>query len=44
MSEGTGDPPLVIAHVSDLHFGRHDAAAAESLLDDLATVRPGITS
>jgi 3',5'-cyclic AMP phosphodiesterase CpdA len=32
----------VIAHVSDLHFGRHDEAAAEHLLADISEVRPDL--
>jgi 3',5'-cyclic AMP phosphodiesterase CpdA len=30
----------IVAHVSDLHFGRHDPALAEALLDALATAQP----
>jgi 3',5'-cyclic AMP phosphodiesterase CpdA len=29
-----------LAHVSDLHFGHHDSAVAEALLQDLRAVRP----
>ena len=36
VTAGAGDPPVVIAHLSDLHFGRHDSAATEALLDDVA--------
>ena len=43
VTEGAGDPPVVIAHLSDLHFGRHDSAATEALLDDVAATRPGVT-
>lgn len=32
----------ILAHLSDLHFGRHDAAAAEALLAALETVQPDI--
>jgi 3',5'-cyclic AMP phosphodiesterase CpdA len=32
----------VIAHLSDLHFGRHDPAAVEALLADLAANPPDI--
>jgi len=35
--------PTVIAHVSDLHFGAHDPAAAASLADDVAAARPTLT-
>jgi 3',5'-cyclic AMP phosphodiesterase CpdA len=31
-----------IAHISDLHFGRHDETAAERLLADLLDVRPDV--
>jgi 3',5'-cyclic AMP phosphodiesterase CpdA len=31
-----------IAHLSDLHFGRHDEAAAERLLADLSQTRPDL--
>jgi 3',5'-cyclic AMP phosphodiesterase CpdA len=31
-----------LAHLSDLHFGRHDEAAAELLLTDLSRARPDI--
>src|SRR5271166_2836489 len=31
-----------IAHLSDLHFGRHDAAVAEALVADLAALRPDL--
>jgi 3',5'-cyclic AMP phosphodiesterase CpdA len=34
---------VVIAHLSDLHFGAHDPASAESLVDDVAGVRPTVT-
>jgi 3',5'-cyclic AMP phosphodiesterase CpdA len=30
----------VIAHLSDVHFGRHDPGAVEAILSDLATLRP----
>jgi 3',5'-cyclic AMP phosphodiesterase CpdA len=33
----------VIAHVSDLHMGDHDPAAAEALVADVAAVRPDLT-
>jgi 3',5'-cyclic AMP phosphodiesterase CpdA len=32
-----------IAHLSDLHFGRHDAIAAERLLADISEAPPDIT-
>jgi 3',5'-cyclic AMP phosphodiesterase CpdA len=32
-----------IAHLSDLHFGRHDETAAERLLADIWGVKPNIT-
>jgi 3',5'-cyclic AMP phosphodiesterase CpdA len=32
-----------IAHLSDLHFGRHDEKAAELLLASLAQERPDLT-
>jgi predicted MPP superfamily phosphohydrolase len=35
--------PVVIAHLSDLHFGSHDPASAESLLDDVASFHPTVT-
>jgi 3',5'-cyclic AMP phosphodiesterase CpdA len=31
-----------IAHLSDLHFGRHDAGASSSLVDELAAARPDL--
>ncbi|MBV9203161.1 MAG: metallophosphoesterase [Alphaproteobacteria bacterium] len=31
-----------IAHLSDLHFGRHDETAAERLLGDLSELRPDL--
>lgn len=31
-----------IAHVSDLHFGRHDPALAESLAEDIASLEPDV--
>ncbi len=31
-----------IAHISDLHFGRHDETAAERLLADISAVRPDL--
>lgn len=42
MNSGTGDAPVVLAHLSDLHFGRHDPAATESVVDDLAAARPNV--
>jgi 3',5'-cyclic AMP phosphodiesterase CpdA len=33
-----------IAHVSDLHFGREDPAAAEALLADLAALSPSVVA
>src|SRR5512138_939567 len=33
-----------IAHLSDLHFGREDPVAVESLLEDLARVRPSLVA
>jgi 3',5'-cyclic AMP phosphodiesterase CpdA len=35
--------PVVLAHISDLHFGAHDALAAESLVADLQATRPTVT-
>jgi 3',5'-cyclic AMP phosphodiesterase CpdA len=32
----------VLAHISDLHFGRHDDDAAEALLAALATIAPDV--
>ena len=32
----------VLAHISDLHFGRHDPALAEALLASLAEARPDL--
>jgi 3',5'-cyclic AMP phosphodiesterase CpdA len=32
----------LIAHISDLHFGRHDAAVTEGLLADIAAQRPDL--
>ncbi|MBC7952644.1 MAG: metallophosphoesterase [Rhodospirillaceae bacterium] len=32
----------VLAHLSDLHFGRTDAAVVEALLDDLTQARPDL--
>jgi 3',5'-cyclic AMP phosphodiesterase CpdA len=32
-----------IAHLSDLHFGRHDETAAERLLADISQTKPNIT-
>ena len=32
-----------IAHLSDLHFGRHDETAAEGLLADMSEAQPDIT-
>jgi 3',5'-cyclic AMP phosphodiesterase CpdA len=32
-----------IAHLSDLHFGRHDETAAERLLADISQTQPNIT-
>jgi 3',5'-cyclic AMP phosphodiesterase CpdA len=34
----------VIAHISDLHFGREDPRLAAALLADLATVRPSVVA
>ncbi|MFI5380260.1 MAG: metallophosphoesterase family protein [Tepidisphaerales bacterium] len=31
-----------IAHISDLHFGRHDPAVAEALAADIAGIRPDV--
>jgi 3',5'-cyclic AMP phosphodiesterase CpdA len=33
-----------IAHISDLHFGRHDPAVTEGLLADLAAQRPDLVA
>jgi len=37
------ESPLVIAHVSDLHFGAHVAGAARDLLADVAAAAPSVT-
>jgi 3',5'-cyclic AMP phosphodiesterase CpdA len=34
--------PLVVAHLSDLHFGQHAPAAVETLADDVASVEPDL--
>lgn len=34
--------PVVLAHISDLHFGAHDALAVESLVADLQAARPHV--
>jgi 3',5'-cyclic AMP phosphodiesterase CpdA len=34
---------LVIAHVSDLHLGAHDAVAVDTLPADVAAARPTLT-
>ncbi len=31
-----------IAHISDLHFGRHDPATADALAADIAVIRPDV--
>ncbi len=41
--DGTGGEPVVVAHVSDLHLGAHDQAAVDSLVADVAAVRPHLT-
>jgi len=33
-----------VAHISDLHFGRHSDAAAEALLDSIAESRPDLVA
>jgi len=48
MTAAAGDPggrpaPVVIAHLSDLHFGAHDQAAVDSLVEDVAAARPTVT-
>ena len=43
VNAGTDAPPVAIAHLSDLHFGAHDPASAESLLGDVAAFRPTVT-
>ncbi|OJF09733.1 metallophosphoesterase family protein [Couchioplanes caeruleus] len=35
--------PLVVAHLSDLHLGAHDPDAVESVVADVAAVRPALT-
>jgi 3',5'-cyclic AMP phosphodiesterase CpdA len=35
--------PIVIAHVSDLHLGAHDATAVDTLPADVAAARPTLT-
>jgi 3',5'-cyclic AMP phosphodiesterase CpdA len=40
---GTAPRPVVIAHVSDMHLGAHDPAAADTLAGDVAAVRPALT-
>jgi 3',5'-cyclic AMP phosphodiesterase CpdA len=35
--------PVVIAHVSDLHLGAHDAVAVDTLPADVAAARPTLT-
>jgi 3',5'-cyclic AMP phosphodiesterase CpdA len=35
--------PLVVAHLSDLHLGAHDPAAADGLAADVAATRPALT-
>ncbi|WP_238010539.1 metallophosphoesterase family protein [Dactylosporangium sp. AC04546] len=42
MNTGSAAVPFVIAHVSDLHFGEHDPAAVDGLVDDVAAVAPGL--
>lgn len=37
-----GGAALVIAHLSDLHFGQHVPAAVEAVLDDVAAVAPDL--
>jgi 3',5'-cyclic AMP phosphodiesterase CpdA len=37
-----GGAPLVVAHLSDLHFGRHAPAVADALADDVAAVAPDL--
>jgi 3',5'-cyclic AMP phosphodiesterase CpdA len=41
--QGAPPAPVVIAHLSDLHFGAHDQSAAESLVADVAAARPTVT-
>ena len=36
-------PPIVIAHVSDLHLGAHDPVAVDTLPADVAAARPTLT-
>lgn len=40
---GRRTTPIVIAHVSDLHFGAHDTAAVDTLPADVSAARPGLT-
>ncbi|BFU43228.1 metallophosphoesterase family protein [Krasilnikovia sp. MM14-A1004] len=39
----TAGPPVVIAHLSDLHLGAHDPVAARTLAADVAAVHPTVT-
>lgn len=39
---GAGRREVVIAHLSDLHFGRHDPAAAATLTEDVAAAGPDL--
>jgi 3',5'-cyclic AMP phosphodiesterase CpdA len=38
-----GAPPVVIAHLSDLHFGAHVADVVDALVEDVRTAAPTIT-
>ncbi len=36
-------PPIVIAHISDLHLGAHHPEAMDTLLEDVSTAAPDLT-
>ncbi|MEU0555084.1 metallophosphoesterase [Dactylosporangium sp. NPDC006015] len=42
MNGGPRRPPLVVAHLSDLHFGRHAPAVVDPLVDDVAALAPDL--
>jgi 3',5'-cyclic AMP phosphodiesterase CpdA len=41
--DGPPNEPLVVAHLSDLHLGAHIQATVDSLVADVAAVRPRLT-
>jgi 3',5'-cyclic AMP phosphodiesterase CpdA len=43
MTQRADAEPVVLAHISDLHFGAHDAVAVETLVADLQAARPSVT-